>query len=440
MRRDEYLKDVGEQIRWKRARVPLLTELDDHITDCRDDYLARGMSEEEAEEKAVAQMGDPIETGTMLDRVHRPRPDWGVICSFSALLILGTALMYLTFGAESGKEMLLLASGSIAALTAGYFFDYTNLARFPKILFFSVWGICSIGQIFVSSGSGRILLSQIEYALPLAYGVLLWSLCGVRSQTKKLLFAYIGGAMCIFAAIFSNVGFNAVMYNYVCCCGIIAYAAAQGIFTRNRRKNIIICVFPLLLAAGFAVLLLLTLYPGMIGRIESVFNPYSNAYEKGYQSVLIRELVYNSRFIGKGGTGNYDFISYVEQYERQNLFKNDFLLAFSAHYLGWITISAVFLITAGLCLFIIRGIRRQSCILGKLTAFSVAICFAVRAVMYFACNLGFELFTMDGLMLFSYNGKLMLLDAFMAGIMLSVFRTESISRDSVIQNRAKKAT
>ena len=59
--------------------------------------------------------------------------------------------------------------------------------------------------------------------------------------------------------------------------------------------------------------------------------------------------------------------------------------------------------------------------------------------MYFACNLGFELFTMDGLMLFSYNGKLMLLDAFMAGIMLSVFRTESISRDSVIQNRAKKS-
>ena len=59
-RLQDYLRQVGEQIRWKRARPRLLSELETHLLDQRDDCLSQGMTEEEAQQEAVRQMGDPV--------------------------------------------------------------------------------------------------------------------------------------------------------------------------------------------------------------------------------------------------------------------------------------------------------------------------------------------------------------------------------------------
>lgn len=60
---ERYLELAGEQIRWKRAKPALLEELRTHLLDQRDDCLAEGMSEEEAQAEAVRQMGDPVTVG-----------------------------------------------------------------------------------------------------------------------------------------------------------------------------------------------------------------------------------------------------------------------------------------------------------------------------------------------------------------------------------------
>ena len=435
MRIDQYLSAVGEQIRWKRARKPLLAELESHILDCRDSLVADGMTEEEAEINAVERMGDPVETGTLLDSVHRPRPDWRVIVCFASLLFYGTALVWLSFGHDPGIKMLLIALCAIPAAVLGYFLDYTRLARFPKALFFSLIALCTTGQYLTGQPNGSITISQLGYAVPLAYGVLLWSLRGggdsKASLTKRLLFAYIAGAVCITAGIFSHAGFGVIIYDFVCCYGIFLYAVSLGIFGTDKKRNTVICAVPLVLSLALVVLLLTGLYTALGRRLSGALYPYSDPYLYGYLSVLMRELVYNSRMLGEGGAGTYGFITAVEQQGRTDFFSREYALAYSAHRLGWLTIAATAAMAAALFFFVARGIKRQSCLLGKLTAFPVMICFAVRTAQYFVTNLGFELFTLDGLPLFSYNGKLMILDAFMAGLLLSVFRTESISRDSV---------
>ena len=50
----DYLTAVGAQIRWQRARAPLLRELSDHITDQAADYRADGLEEAHALDRAVA--------------------------------------------------------------------------------------------------------------------------------------------------------------------------------------------------------------------------------------------------------------------------------------------------------------------------------------------------------------------------------------------------
>ncbi len=57
--RQEYLKSLTEQIGTKRARIMVAEEVKAHIEDQKQDFMAHGLGEEEAESMAVVEMGDP---------------------------------------------------------------------------------------------------------------------------------------------------------------------------------------------------------------------------------------------------------------------------------------------------------------------------------------------------------------------------------------------
>lgn len=72
-----YAEKVCEQIRWKKAHPAVAQEIEDHLTDQKNAYLAAGDSESIAEEKALLQMGDPVSVGAALDQTHKPAPNGG---------------------------------------------------------------------------------------------------------------------------------------------------------------------------------------------------------------------------------------------------------------------------------------------------------------------------------------------------------------------------
>ena len=82
-----YLDAVEAQIRWKRARTVAARELETHLEDQQEEFLAEGHPPEEAERLAVEDMGDPVAVGADLDRLHRPRPQWGMLGLTLALLL-----------------------------------------------------------------------------------------------------------------------------------------------------------------------------------------------------------------------------------------------------------------------------------------------------------------------------------------------------------------
>ena len=85
-----YLDTVAAQIRWKRARAMVTWELARHLEDQRDAFAAEG--HEDAEAMAVAEMGDPVSVGAELDRMHRPKPQWGLLALAILLALAGTVL------------------------------------------------------------------------------------------------------------------------------------------------------------------------------------------------------------------------------------------------------------------------------------------------------------------------------------------------------------
>lgn len=83
----KWCREVTEQVRFKPDRDKIWDELIAHIEDRTEDMKSRGYTEEEAESRAVAAMGDPAEVGRQLNAVHKPWLGWLWIVS-KVLVIL----------------------------------------------------------------------------------------------------------------------------------------------------------------------------------------------------------------------------------------------------------------------------------------------------------------------------------------------------------------
>ena len=82
----EYLDQVEKQIRQEAVREEIRTELRQHIEDQADIYQESGMNRKDAVEKAVEDMGDPVETVVQLDMVHQPQLDKKLMLAVALIL------------------------------------------------------------------------------------------------------------------------------------------------------------------------------------------------------------------------------------------------------------------------------------------------------------------------------------------------------------------
>ena len=92
MTKEEYLQILTEQIRCKKARKPVETEIRNHIDDQMESNMMNGMEQAKALEAAIMEMGDPVEVGVSLDRIHRKKMPWKEIIIIGILGITGLIL------------------------------------------------------------------------------------------------------------------------------------------------------------------------------------------------------------------------------------------------------------------------------------------------------------------------------------------------------------
>lgn len=113
---ESYISAVLGQIRWKKARPVIQKELEGHIEEHRLEAEKSGIDDAAALENAVTAMGDPLETGRRLDRLHRPRVDVLMLISAAVLIAYTLALIiYSIFAQYSDPEYL----NALAVTTLG---------------------------------------------------------------------------------------------------------------------------------------------------------------------------------------------------------------------------------------------------------------------------------------------------------------------------------
>lgn len=126
MDRRQFCELVTGQLRCKWEAPSVRQELSDHIQDHQAALMAEGMGRDEAEEAAVAAMGDPEALGKALDALHSPWP-WRLYHAART-----AAFVLLVFAFFLGFDVLLGSGGSGAVFWGDS--GYTQPEQDPQSL------------------------------------------------------------------------------------------------------------------------------------------------------------------------------------------------------------------------------------------------------------------------------------------------------------------
>ena len=91
---EEYIEKLLSQIRCKKAHPYIEKEIRGHIEDQIADNISEGMSKEEATLNAVNDMGDPVEVGISMDKIHRPQIAWKMLIIVAIISAIAIAVQW----------------------------------------------------------------------------------------------------------------------------------------------------------------------------------------------------------------------------------------------------------------------------------------------------------------------------------------------------------
>ena len=192
---EEYLSELGGQIRDDQARSFVEDEVRCHIMDQAEAYESDGMVREDALITAVREMGDPVSVGIDLDKIHRPHMDWRFLVYVFFISILNLGIQYLInryMPFESDGSVVTHFSGTstittfvgLSTMLVMYRLDYTILAgrsRIAGLAYLIIIAILSgLCESYVNGGKTWISIIDLSVSsfalmtafLPLFAGIL----------------------------------------------------------------------------------------------------------------------------------------------------------------------------------------------------------------------------------------------------------------------------
>lgn len=416
----DYLTAVTEQIRWKRARPVLSRELERHLEDQKNDFLAAGQSPEEAEHLAVAEMGDPVTVGTELDRLHRPKAQWGLLLLAAALALTGGLLRVLLgtddysgshvyMGADPLKTALALLLGT-ACMFGLYSLDYSRLIKHA--------GPVYLGTLVLSAllrySDSTYYLRYLVLIYPIVYALWLFR-CRGRGWTGFTL-AVLGGVPLAVLVSLSHYLFGLFL---LLIAGFIMLLRAirEDWFGISCKKATAATV---LIAVCLGVPGLIRYGTSMWSRLYVSLHPEVDIYGEGYYVNAIQETLRQSSWLPTSPPADGPFM----------IWGPDLLLAEAARQLGRLSFLLLTAALCALCVWLAARCLRQKSQAGRMVALAVVLALGTQTVSALALNLGFCVISAH-LPLLAGNLHTVL-DMAMIGLALSVFRGDSIARDESV--------
>lgn len=420
---NDFLAKVMSKVKSKEAHKMIEKELHHHLQELSHSFQNREDSKEEAERKAVQEMGDPYSIGEKLNKLHKPRMDWvllilfGMIGAISFLPLIGNA------PGPSFLERQAIWLGLASIVTLSFlFFDYRKLMNWwigfyvsgvLLLLYLLVFGITQNGVLrWISFGGFTVDVTT--------FTMLFFFLAWAGIFTKETMFS--GWRQIVMFVLFWIPFILYMMLPYFPY-SIFYFFCVLMMFTFSHisKKNKIIMLTANITTCLLFIVPILINFRGsrLSERLFSFLSPEKYFNGPGYMYILIKEFLADAGWFGNGLNGNSTIQALPEAH-------TDFAFPYLVYSLGWAF--GIFL-SILLLVFLWRMSQTASKTkdhYGKILVVGGATLIAVPAIWNILMGLGFAPIINVSLPFVSYGGSSLLFYSAVLGIILSVYRRKDI--------------
>ena len=431
MKLDEYLETVSEQIRYTKIRSTVTEELKNHITDQAEAYEACGAFPEEAMERAIREMGDPVATGVSLDRIHRPQMHWGIVLSIAIISILNIGMFLLADSISSNtypwqRQALFVILG-FALMLVVYRLDYSILEQIGTKC--AVTFLLAIILAFIFAGSsangvyrwislGKISFSVSEMML-LYIPIFASALYSFRGQ-GYIVFAKILPLILIptiFLSAVPALSYSVILFTSLFC--IVTLAVWKNWFQIHRKSVLIICCLIVVLTP--LLLLSYVYFFGETYQVARISQMFSAADSQDYIMRMAKSMRENSAFFGSSHASLEYFVN-----GPTTDFLSDLVIASMCSIYGiFLTVAII----TGLLFILLKALHisfSQKNQLGMIIGSSCGIVFLIKTAVGILVNLQIIPYIAINIPFLSYGGSGIIVSYILLGFILSVYRYKNI--------------
>ncbi|SNS29480.1 cell division protein FtsW, lipid II flippase [Anaerovirgula multivorans] len=434
-----FLNKVSEQIQYKSVLGSISEELKSHIYELTDGYIEDGMSEDEAIQKAVKQMGNPVHIGKELNKTHRPKTEWSIISLLGAMVLIGGIALFSIASDQASllnldqflKSYLIYTFIGIGVCTACYFFDYTKLEKYSLFIF-----IVTIAFLFISQKSsahvygvpyiriGGFSFNPVSIALPfylISFSGLTnkWVPGNIMDMLKILGLASLAVLTLLFHPSFSNA--MLLSGGFI----ILITIAVMGKGFVGNRKRILTSIYG---SVTLGILLLLLHILGQGGykaaRLLVFLNPNSDPSGAGYINFLLNEMLSSAKLFGKSDN-LYLTIEGVNRIALPEI-NTDFVFAYIVSAFGWIIGMVTIMVITLAVVRMFLATRKINHLYGKYLACSIVSVFTLQALGNILMNIGMAPILGFSLPFISYGGINFVVNMALIGVLLGVYRRKDL--------------
>lgn len=443
MEMHEYVDILVGQMRSKKAGKMVAEEMYAHLEDQALAYEESGMDQKKARQEAVRQMGDPVEVGAALDRIHRPRMDYKILFAVFVLSIIGLLLSrqglleadYGEAGVFAGLSRMkcVIVFAGIGCMMVVCFLDYTIFYKYAFLIYllFAVFSWMGwYAGIFPEENGGYTYLGQYIYLFLPLYGALLYRLRGCGYQIllwcAGFIIALVFAAAPFFYIIFAlRFGIAALL--------MTSLAIHRGWF-RGKKKWMQMLTWGIPITAVLVyVICILQTNTFRAARLRGILHmqpDVSGYYE--YYVKPVREVLVRLQWFG---TENCEEIwkAFIETAAGSASNVNLLYLFLSKGILAGMLVLAVYLWFWG---YLLRISLRQKNELGRVLGFGCTLLLGIEAFDSTFVNFGI-LYPTNSVIPFLMTGRVgTVVYYFLIGILLSIYRYQDILPANPVQGKA----
>ncbi|EDO1188249.1 FtsW/RodA/SpoVE family cell cycle protein [Listeria innocua] len=409
---EEYLGKVIAKVKSKQAHSMIKKELSNHLEELSHSFQKRGLSLEDADKKAMQEMGNPSTVGKNMNQLHKPRMDWLLIALF--ILLAGISLLPLMSDVVASnssfmKKQIVWLVIAILALIGFLFFDYRKLKNLwmyfyaaALILFFTPF----LAGISLTGGERWVFLWGIMIDSPaislylffIAWAGIFSKVNAFKGWKKQVMLLILFWAPVISYIMINRLVFS-IMYFL---CVLVMY-----IFYYRRNQ------FAIKVALG-------NLLIGII-FISTMILKSSSSYLSD-TIIPLKDILSKAGWFGKGLHNN---LTIPEAH-------TDFVFPFLVYSFGWVF--GIFL-----CLLLLVFILRISLnafktkdLFGRLLTIGGSVLFTVPAFWNILMGLGIVPIMVVPLPFISYGGSMLLVYSSLLGLILNVYRRKDIVESTLV--------